>query len=208
MMTRIVTIVFFVVTCWMSAGAQDSAPRIEEPSSREQALRFLQEKLSALGAVKWTETRHKDKQELINARSQQVSSAVADANTCKLTFTVSTYTKGITCPADGCGDPRRGFAVHGLSLAEIGNVSTQPLQYQAATNETTTIAPGIFQLVVEMNKGSLIQSCVGSAPSWHRVDCTPSRWTSLSIDFQDEETASELAAALRHAGELCRKAGE
>jgi hypothetical protein len=204
-MTRILSssVFSFVLMTGMDAVAQDSAPRSEDRSSRERVATSLQEKLNAIGAVDWTETQHMDTREVIQVYSQQMGRVIADASTCKLTFTVSINSKNVSCPANGCGDARHGFATHVLSLAEIGTVSSQPLQ-NLAENEKT-ITPMISKLDVQMKEGVRIQSCSGSAPSWHRVECTPAKWTSLSFIVRDEETSKTLVAAFEEASEVCRK---
>jgi hypothetical protein len=189
------------------ANAQDTPGSSGDALRLEQAAKLIQDTVLAHSTVKWRDTYPTENGEHIEEISREVRRIEAIANRCTLLAGISSATKYVACPEGHCGDDRHGYTAYGIPMQDILAVTSKPFDYRRSNNADAISVPGVFVVTVDLKKGRA-WGRGGGAPSWHKIELTLFDATSLDLLIDNEQSAHQLADALRTAGEVCHKIRE
>jgi hypothetical protein len=175
----------------VGASAQQKVPPPPKPAdegpSLEVTMKFIQDKLNALGAVSNMMYVHDEiaGTDKVYKFRYEVTQVVADSSMCRLNYQFSVKVDE--------GNPA--ITPHSVSLKEVADIVVLPLEQQYKKSAATgghpelsyRIDPPVFALVVHPLK--------------------PEKWWHY-FGFYDEDPANRVAKALVHAVELCGGGGK
>jgi hypothetical protein len=161
--------------------AAQAAPPPPKPAddgpSLEATMKFIQDKMNAIGPLRWTVNEHDipDNSDRVLVQNGELYQVVADPRRCTIGYHVNYTGKDVNVV---------------LNLKEVEKIKVVPLEQRindlTGAEFSSTIRPPIFDVMVNQR---------------HQGDGIFDGYAFFHVD--DEELANRLARAITHAVELC-----